>query len=141
MPWPHQPPWSALPGPHPRCLSRKRLVLRGREADPPGDRARAGPAVPPLVLDYIPCRDCAQYSSGGANSLKEYEKWIDGVPTLLVQDGRPLKDRMDKARVDEEDILASARELQGLERMEQIKYAVLERGGHISIIPKPAATR
>ena len=72
---------------------------------------------------------------------RRVEKWIDGVPTILVEDGRPLKDRMDKARIDEEDILESARELQGLERMEQIKYAVLERGGHISIIPKPADKR
>ncbi len=37
-----------------------------------------------------------------------------------------------------EDILEAARELQGLERMEQIKYAVLERSGGITIIPKQA---
>ncbi len=61
------------------------------------------------------------------------------MPLLLVEDGRPLKKRMDKARVDEEDILASARQSQGLERMDQIKYAVLERSGGISIVPKQAA--
>jgi uncharacterized membrane protein YcaP (DUF421 family) len=66
------------------------------------------------------------------------EKLIDDVPLVLVEDGRPLKERMDKARVDESDILTSARELQGLERMDQIKYAVLERSGGISIIPKQA---
>ena len=66
------------------------------------------------------------------------EKWVDGLPTILVERGRPLKDRMDKARVDLEDILEAARELQGLERIEQIKYAVLERGGHITIIPEPS---
>jgi uncharacterized membrane protein YcaP (DUF421 family) len=37
--------------------------------------------------------------------------------------------------VDEKDVLAAARELQGLELMDQIKYAVLERSGRISIIP------
>jgi uncharacterized membrane protein YcaP (DUF421 family) len=66
------------------------------------------------------------------------EMLIDDVPLVLVEDGRPLKERMDKARVDESDILTSARELQGLERMDQIKYAVLERSGGISIIPKQA---
>ncbi len=45
-------------------------------------------------------------------------------------------DRMKKVRVDEEDVLIAARVLQGLERMDQIKYAVLERNGGISIIPK-----
>lgn len=63
------------------------------------------------------------------------DKLLDGVPTILVENGRPLKERMDKARVDESDVLEAARELQGLERMEQIKYAVLERDGNISIVP------
>ncbi len=43
---------------------------------------------------------------------------------------------MKKVRVDEEDILEAARSLHGLERMDQIKYAVVERNGEISIIPK-----
>jgi uncharacterized membrane protein YcaP (DUF421 family) len=63
------------------------------------------------------------------------DRLIDGVPILIVADGKPLKDRMDKERVDENDVLAAARERQGLERMDQIKYAVLERNGGISIIP------
>lgn len=66
----------------------------------------------------------------------EIEKFLDGVPLVIVEEGRPLKDRMAKARVDEDDVLTAARELQGLERMDQIKYAVLERSGGISIIPK-----
>lgn len=63
------------------------------------------------------------------------DKLIDGVPLVIVDNGELLKDRMHKARVDEEDILSAARRTQGLERMEQIKYAVLERSGDISIIP------
>ncbi len=63
------------------------------------------------------------------------EKLIDGVPTILVENGQPIDEHMQKARIDREDILESARELQGLERMDQIKYAVLERDGKISIIP------
>jgi uncharacterized membrane protein YcaP (DUF421 family) len=46
---------------------------------------------------------------------------------------------MDTARVDDKDVLAAARELQGLERREHIKYAVPERSGGISIIPKQDA--
>jgi uncharacterized membrane protein YcaP (DUF421 family) len=64
------------------------------------------------------------------------EKWMEGVPVVIVEDGRPLYDRMQAQRVDEDDILTAARKLQGLERMEQIKYAVLERSGGISVIPK-----
>ena len=64
------------------------------------------------------------------------EKLVDSVPLILVEHGVPLKDRMKKARVDEDDVLTAARELRGLERMDQIKYAVLERSGGISIIPE-----
>jgi uncharacterized membrane protein YcaP (DUF421 family) len=67
------------------------------------------------------------------------EKLVDGTPLVLIEDGKLLKDRMDKERVDEEDILEAARALQGLERMEQIKYAVLERNGSITIVPQPEA--
>ena len=67
------------------------------------------------------------------------ERYLDGLPLIIVDEGRPLKERMEKARVDEEDILSSARDKHGLERMEQIKYAVLERNGGISIIPKTNA--
>jgi uncharacterized membrane protein YcaP (DUF421 family) len=63
------------------------------------------------------------------------EKFLEGVPTVLVENGRPLTDRMKKARVSEDDIMVSARELQGLERMDQIKFAILEAGGRITIIP------
>jgi uncharacterized membrane protein YcaP (DUF421 family) len=64
------------------------------------------------------------------------ERYVDGLPLVLVDQGRPLKELMNRARVDEQDILASAREKHGLERMEQIKYAILETNGMISIIPK-----
>jgi len=77
----------------------------------------------------------------GLSLLKQWspklDRMLEGMPLVIVEDGKPLKAYMDKARVDEEDVLHAARELQGLERMEQIKYAVLERNGDITIVPKP----
>jgi uncharacterized membrane protein YcaP (DUF421 family) len=63
-------------------------------------------------------------------------KALDGLPILLVQDGEMYRDRMDKERVDEGEILQAAREAHGLERMEEIKHAVLEQNGGISIVPR-----
>ena len=60
----------------------------------------------------------------------------EGVPLVIVENGHPLKEHMRKSRVDESDVLTAARMNQGLERMDQIKYAVLERSGGISIIPR-----
>lgn len=64
------------------------------------------------------------------------DRLIEGIPMVIVENGKPLRDRMHKARVDEEDVLAAARESQGLKRMDQIEYAVLERSGGISVVPK-----
>jgi len=66
---------------------------------------------------------------------KQAEKVLEDVPLVLVAEGRLLRDRMDKVRVDEDDILEAARSNHGLERLDQIRYAVLERSGDISIIP------
>jgi uncharacterized membrane protein YcaP (DUF421 family) len=63
-------------------------------------------------------------------------KLVDGVPMLLVENGNPLKEPMKRARIEVSDVLSAARELQGLERMDQIKYAVLETSGVITVIPK-----
>lgn len=68
-------------------------------------------------------------------------KWIDGVPTILVADGKPLAERLRKSRISEDDIMEAARRLQGLERMEQIKYAVIEVSGGITIIPRPSSDK
>ncbi|HEX2136892.1 MAG TPA: YetF domain-containing protein [Microvirga sp.] len=74
--------------------------------------------------------------SQGKERWKIFEKLVDGVPTIIVENGRPLEDRMRKARVDEDDVMEAARRLQGIERMDQIKYAVLEVSGGITVIPQ-----
>lgn len=64
------------------------------------------------------------------------DRMLEGEPLIIVENGEPLEERLNKVRVDIEDVLTAARELHGLERMEQIKYAVLERNGRITIVPK-----
>ncbi len=64
------------------------------------------------------------------------DRWIEGVPIVLVEDGEPLREVMDRSAVDEEDILTAARERHGIERLEEIRLAVLERDGNISIVPR-----
>lgn len=67
------------------------------------------------------------------------DKWLEGTPIVVVDHGRPLRDRMARARVADDDVLTAARLLHGLERMDQVKYAVVERSGEISIIPRDKA--
>lgn len=61
---------------------------------------------------------------------------LEGRPLILVEDGKVLDERLRKSRVNRDDILMAARETQGLAAMEEIRYAVLEPHGGISIIPR-----
>lgn len=61
------------------------------------------------------------------------------LPMLIVEHGRPLYSRMNRMGVKVEDILAVARSVYGIERLDQIRYALLETDGGISIIPCTAS--
>jgi len=64
------------------------------------------------------------------------EKVLDNVPVILIEKGKIHNERLHMERIDEADILASAREGYGIARLDQIDYAILETNGAISIIPK-----
>ncbi|MEU1889607.1 DUF421 domain-containing protein [Streptomyces pristinaespiralis] len=57
-------------------------------------------------------------------------------PMVIMDDGKVLPDRMKKAQLQESDILEAARSSHGMDRLDEIKYAVLETSGGISIIPR-----
>ena len=64
------------------------------------------------------------------------DRLIEGQPLVILRNGVPLRERMHVERVDEEDILTAARDGHGLERLDEIKCAILERNGAISIVPR-----
>lgn len=64
------------------------------------------------------------------------DRLLEGEPLVIVRNGVPLRRRMHIERIDEEDILSAARETRGLTSLDQIKRAVLERNGAISIVPR-----
>jgi len=67
---------------------------------------------------------------------RRVDRILDGVPILVMEDGKIHKDRMDRERIEENDILVAARRNPGLERLDQVKHAILEASGGITIIPK-----
>jgi len=64
------------------------------------------------------------------------KKIVEGTSMVLVEEGRPLLRRMRRSRVELDDIMRAARESHGLERLEDIKFAILEISGGISIVPR-----
>jgi uncharacterized membrane protein YcaP (DUF421 family) len=73
---------------------------------------------------------------------KQKWQWLDraleDVPVVLYRDGKLQQERLDQERISIDDILESARRYHGIDRLDQIQMAVLERRGVISIIPRGA---
>lgn len=72
---------------------------------------------------------------------KRFSRLVEGAPVVLVERGRPLEHRLRKEHISVEDVLAVARSRQGLLRLDQIDYAILESSGGISIIPAANPTQ
>jgi uncharacterized membrane protein YcaP (DUF421 family) len=60
---------------------------------------------------------------------------VGSLPVVVVERGELLGDRADREGITLSEILAAGRERHGLERLEQFKYAILERHGGISVVP------
>ncbi|QDW66878.1 DUF421 domain-containing protein [Luteimonas granuli] len=63
-------------------------------------------------------------------------RWLEGLPLPLVRDGELLRENLDKTRVDEAEIMKSARCTQGVDRMDDVRDATIENDGTISIVPR-----
>ncbi|MBE1579518.1 MULTISPECIES: DUF421 domain-containing protein [Pseudonocardiaceae] len=97
---------------------------RGEDAEQHGALAILTLVVLDRVADMLKSRSTA------------FSRLAEGAPLVLVEHGKPLQERLRKEHISTDDILASARKSQGLLRLDQIEYAVLESSGGISIIPK-----
>jgi uncharacterized membrane protein YcaP (DUF421 family) len=60
---------------------------------------------------------------------------LDGQPIVLVMDGNVLEGNLKRERMTLEELEAEAR-LQQAESIDDVKLAVMETGGNISVIPK-----
>ncbi len=64
---------------------------------------------------------------------------LEGHPTVIAQDGHWLREPMRREGVDPQEADAALRE-HGLDSIEDVKLAVLEPDGTISIVPRTALT-
>jgi uncharacterized membrane protein YcaP (DUF421 family) len=67
---------------------------------------------------------------------KRMRNAIEGEPVILVQDGRLIDRTMKNERLTEDEVLEQARLQQGIDSLDDVKWAVLETSGSISIVPK-----
>ena len=61
---------------------------------------------------------------------------LEGEPVIVLQDGEPVMKNLDRNRITVDELRAAAR-LEGIARLADVEWAVLETGGRISFIEKP----
>lgn len=76
---------------------------------------------------------CAVLTSLLVYKSKRAANIIEGTPLIVVQDGRPIEQNMKSERLNLDDLMEEAR-AQQIERLDEIKWAVLEPSGTISFI-------
>jgi uncharacterized membrane protein YcaP (DUF421 family) len=62
---------------------------------------------------------------------------IEGVPLVIVQDGKPVQHTLKIERLPLAEVMEAARQ-EGLETLDHVKLAVLEPSGRISFIRQPS---
>jgi uncharacterized membrane protein YcaP (DUF421 family) len=58
---------------------------------------------------------------------------LEGVPTILVEDGNVVEKNLKRHRLTQEEVAAAAR-VESIESLSQVRWAVLETNGQISFI-------
>jgi uncharacterized membrane protein YcaP (DUF421 family) len=80
-------------------------------------------AVLTVLFSYLPWR------------FRVLRPVLEGEPVILVEDGNVIEKSLRRHRLTEEEIAAEAR-YQQIDRLEKIRWAVLETSGKISFITK-----
>src|SRR5688572_31094984 len=66
---------------------------------------------------------------------KRFQTLLDGEPRVLVHDGELIPQSLMGERVSPDEVMSEMRKA-GFDRLEQIRWAILETDGKISIVPK-----
>jgi len=61
---------------------------------------------------------------------------VEGEPVILVEDGRLIERNLKNERLTPDELMEQARLQQGVESLDDVKWAVLETSGAISIVKK-----
>ena len=74
------------------------------------------------------------------NRWPAFDNLIEPPPTVVVQDGSVIKEALEKEGLSETDVQMAIRE-HGVEKLSDVKQAVLENDGSISVVTKSSGER
>jgi uncharacterized membrane protein YcaP (DUF421 family) len=67
-----------------------------------------------------------------------FDRLLEGTPSIIVKDGEFQRKGMRRERMNEEDVIAQLR-LQGMDVLREVKLAIVENDGQVSVIRQPWA--
>jgi uncharacterized membrane protein YcaP (DUF421 family) len=73
--------------------------------------------------------------AGARKRFSWVRRLLEAAPTTIARDGAWIKAALDHEDLDDDDLGAALRE-HGLETIDQVKLAVMEHDGSISVVPK-----
>ena len=73
-----------------------------------------------------------------SHRFKKFEKLVDGEPTLLVANGRILTNNLNRERISPDEIYSEMHR-SGIDKLSEVKWALLETNGRISVVPAEKA--
>jgi uncharacterized membrane protein YcaP (DUF421 family) len=74
-----------------------------------------------------------------SHRFEAVQQIMESPPTLLVADGRLLEQNMNRERIAPEEVIAEMHK-QGIERLADVKWAILESSGNITYVAAPNAS-
>lgn len=86
-----------------------------------------------LVLTLVLLQRGADWISDRSHHV---DRVLNDLPVIVVENGEPKQEWLERNGLTEDEVLEEARRNQGIGSMEEIRYAVLERNGSISVIPR-----
>lgn len=69
---------------------------------------------------------------------KSFRHLVDGKPTVIIKNGRIVFSEMTKLRYSLDDLVLQLRE-QGINSIEEVKFAILENNGQLSVFDKQSS--
>jgi uncharacterized membrane protein YcaP (DUF421 family) len=66
---------------------------------------------------------------------KRVERMVENVPTVIVKHGHVIHANLDREHMSMTELRAALRK-EGIATMSEVRYAILEEDGHVSVIPR-----
>lgn len=97
------------------------------------DTTKSPWAILPAVIVFATFQIISSYLSLKSD---KFRKFVDGTPTVLIENGNIIEKNLNKARINSDELLSKLREKKAF-TLADVEFAILETDGKISVMKKP----